>query len=238
MREHDDMAACLALAGGRPTAEPAAVDLARVRSEVDRHIAAERGVVARLRAAPRRAVVVLLVSLTLALCGATVALSPRADLGGLPMLRLSLTLVLLSSMVAAAAWRLLRPLHQPPARSWSGPLLAGLGVLAPLGLALWPLGDFGERGVVGPGFFAGCSACLAFGGVFGLPVALVAWLARRAGVDGPAIAALVGVMGGLAGNLVLAMHCPSTALSHLLVGHVALLLPFMAVAIARKRAAT
>jgi hypothetical protein len=154
---------------------------------------------------------------------AALLLPRRVDLAEYPLWRMVFTIATFSVLAGAATWRMLRPLHLPPARPWIGPTLLAIGVLVPCILALIPLSHQGVKAGEGAVFALECGRCAAFGAVMGLPVLVLALLARRTHVEG-VIASLAGVAAGLTGNLVLQLHCPNTNISHQLIGHWAVLL--------------
>jgi hypothetical protein len=106
----------------------------------------------------------------------------------------------------------------------------GVGVLVPCVLTLIPLDHHGVAAGEGAIFALECGRCAAFGAVMGLPVLVLALLARRSRLEG-VVAALAGVAAGLTGNLVLQIHCPNTNVVHQLLGHWVVLL-FLPVATA------
>lgn len=71
-----------------------------------------------------------------------------------------------------------------------------------------------------------CFKCIGFGGATGAAILALAFLMRRAQVDGAAVAALAGVAAGLTGNLTLQLHCPIVDPTHLILAHAMLLVIF------------
>ncbi len=194
-------------------------DLGPLRRGVDGALAAEQGMLARLRAMPTSRRLTLVVLLSVAVTVASVVFTPRVDLAVYPSWRMLGSLALLGMVTAAAAWRLLRPLYAPPSPLWVSRGLVVAGVLLPVALALIPMQHVGVAADEGSRFALGCGKCLAFGGAMGFPVLLLALLSRRSRIDGAAVTALAGVAAGIAGNLTLQVHCPITEPVHLLIGH-------------------
>lgn len=197
-----------------------------IRGEITERIAAERGLVATLRALPTSQRLAGIVLASLAVTVLAWLMMPRADMDHYPRGRMLITLGALFGLTVAANLRLLRPLHLPKPPAWTGAVLLLAGIAAPIVLAVVPLTAFGhEEFAAGEGgaFAVGCFKCLSFGAVLGLPVLLLAGLMRRANVDGAAIVALGGVAAGLTGNLTLQVHCPIVDTGHLLLGHASLL---------------
>lgn len=225
----EDIEACRGMLGA--ALDAGAEDVTPLRARVEQDLAAEQGVVARLRALRTSHRIALIFGLAACVTVISVVATPRVDLGEFPGGRMAVTLGLLAAVTAAAAWRLLRPLHAPPPTVWASRLLLAAGVLLPCVIAWIPMSHVGSDPGTGAVFAAQCSKCLAFGGVMGFPVLLVAFLARRSRVDGAAVAALAGVASGLTGNLALQVHCPITDPMHLLGGH-ALLIALLGVAAA------
>lgn len=223
-----DLEACAPAA--RLDGEISAGDLAALRAGLDARIAADRGLIARLRARPTPERVALVVTVTALTVAATTLATPRGDLGALPLPPTLALMGVLGSVAAVATARLLRPLHRPPPRAASDRLLLALAALAPVAAALWSAqGHDGAAAGEGLTFLRRCAGCAAFGGALAVPVLVLATVLRRARVDGPAVAALAGVVAGIAATLVLHVHCPITAAAHVLVGHVALV-PALALA--------
>lgn len=209
------------LGGGRGVELPPGLEALRQR--VDADLDEEKGLLASLRARPTPQRIALVIVVTAVLMAVTAVAMPRAEIAEYPVLRMGIVLATLSTVMAAAVWRLLRPLHLPKPSASSTRLLLVAGVLAPTVAALWPLyGHVGHHAGEGMHFALGCGRCMAFGAVMGAPVLALATMLRRARVDGAAVVGLAGVAAGLVGNLTLQLHCPITAPLHLLLAHASL----------------
>jgi hypothetical protein len=220
-----DMEACQRLAGELDGEDEA--DLDALQREVDELIAEEKGPVAELRArATGQRIAIVVAAVTLLSIGVALG-TPRADLGTYPLLRTVLVLALLGALTAVATWRLLRPLHLPRPSVTSSRLLLVAGLLAPFVISIIPVNDHtGAAPGEGVAFATACFKCFGFGGALGLPVLGLAFVMRRAQVDGAAVAALAGVVAGLMGNLALHLHCPVVDPLHLIIGHALLVVVF------------
>jgi hypothetical protein len=207
--------------GSAPSASDA--ELAELRGRIAADLEGEKTFLGRLRALKTIQRTALVIGMMIVVTVLTVATTPRHDLAAYPMGRMAAALLVLAFVSGAASWRLLRPLYAPPPNVWVSRSLLIMGVLTPVVLALMPLDHAGGAAGEGAAFAAACGKCLGFGGILGLPVLVLAFLVRRAHVDGAAIAALAGVAAGLTGNLTLQVHCPITEPTHLLLGHALLL---------------
>ena len=188
---------------------------------LERDLQAERGLRARLRAAPtwlRRGVVMGLVGLLLALTLTSWGpLGLRADVQRLSAPHLIGEVGLLSALLIATLGLSLRPLSAPPLprRLWLG--LAGAALVTPF---LLPLASPLEAQCSQGPFWPGALGCLGVGLSQALLVGgLVAFLSR-ASLLGRLLQASLGA--SLTGILVLSLHCPLADRWHLWVGHAAL----------------
>jgi len=203
------------------------LDLDALRHDVDALLDEERGFLAELRSRGTGQRIAIVVAAVVLISVGTVLATPRTDLATYPLGRMIAILVALGLLTGMATWRLLRPLHLPPPSPTSNRLLLLAGLLTPVVVDLIPLHDHvGGAAGEGMSFVTACLKCFGFGGVTGALVLVVAFMMRRARVDGVAVAALAGVAAGLTGNLTLQLHCPIIAPAHLLLGHAMLLLVF------------
>lgn len=231
--EHE-MAALRSLTG-REAPEPVDDDLlASLRAKVDEDVAAEVGLVAKLRALPTPQRVGLVAGVTLLFTLVSGLAMPRPDLAQYPEVRMALILGLMAALCGWALWRILRPLHLPRPSPIADRILLVLGVLAPLAFALWPMPTMAHAEHAGS-FVGRAMGCLAFGSALGIPVLGLAIVLRRARVDGAAVAALAGVAAGLTANLGLQLHCPIHDPAHLVVAHASLVLLLAPAAILWRR---
>ena len=159
-----------------------------------------------------------------AICWGTLALvallggvlTLRADFGDYPLPRMMAALGALFVLGGLSLHHALRPVHQPPLPRWVGALVVLAALGATFTLALLPPAHAG--GLEGVGAH-GAAPCLLYGLLFGLPVyGMLRVLDRGGGSPAPLLGASAA---GLAGNLVLQLHCPQTDPTHLLAGHFA-----------------
>lgn len=210
--------------------DPRDAQLSALQSRVEADRSGDTGLGGRLRALSTSRRILLVMTVVVLVTAVAFVTTPRPDLAHYPAARMALSLGLLVAVTGAAAWRLLRPLHLPPPGVWTSRALLVIGVLTPCVLALVPIHHPGAPAGEGVAFAAACGKCLGFGAALGLPVLFLAFWARRARIDGAAVAALGGVAAGLTGNLTLQVHCPITESTHLLLGHAGLLVVLGAVA--------
>ncbi len=191
-----------------------------VLATFERGLEAERGLRARLRAAPtwlRRGIVIGLVGLLLALTLSSWGpLGLRGDVQRLSLTHLAGETGLLSVLLIAALGMSLRPLGAPslPRGLWVS--LVGAAIVIPFLLPLAsPLEASGSASLL-PGVLAclgaGLSQALVVGGLIGL-------LSRAPLLDRMLQASLGA---SLTGILVLSLHCPLAEHWHLWLGHAAL----------------
>lgn len=91
------------------------------------------------------------------------------------------------------------------------------GILLALAANIWALFPYHSEA----GFWVNGGKCLLVGIEFAVPAAALAWgLLRRGAVLSPAASgAAAGLLGGLAGTVVLEIHCPDGNVAHILVAH-------------------
>ncbi|MGE0784214.1 MAG: hypothetical protein AB7S26_00900 [Sandaracinaceae bacterium] len=141
--------------------------------------------------------------------------SSRADLAELPLRFLISAVGALAFLLGASVWLALRPLHRPPLPRAAHAAMVALTLGSTFALAL--LAPDGDDGVPHTTLLHEMvSPCLFYGLFMGLPVYLVLRLVDR----GPALSSLIAACAaGLAGNLVLQLHCPRHAPEHLMAAH-------------------
>ena len=129
-------------------------------------------------------------------------------------------------LLLVAAFLATRPLHLPPLAAWKAKTVAGVTVAATLIAALWPRTDAaaasGTSAADAPPFMF--MACLGMGLLLGVPVYALLRLFDRGNTFGSLVAAAAA---GLAGNLLLNMHCPVQSGPHALLGHASVALIFV-----------
>lgn len=195
--------------------------LRRLRTRLEK----ERGWRGRLRSLPtplRLLAGLLVLALTALAIG---VFRRRSDFAAYPAPLLVVNLVLLATLTLLSIRVFLWPLHrrEPRALATGGWLLLALGL--PVLLALLPEAhglvhehpeSFGGRGA---DFWPRAAACLVFGMAMSLPLLAVLLLADRRDRRRTGRLALAAGAAGLAGNVVLLLHCPLVARGHLLAGH-------------------
>src|SRR5688572_20105527 len=116
---------------------PAPTSTDTLEAAVLSRIAAEHGLVARLRALPRPSRFALLVVLVAAEALLFWLFLRRADLGAYPSARMAVTVGGYGGLLLAAGWLAMRPLYLPDRRTLRH-IIVGLGLLLPFVLALLP----------------------------------------------------------------------------------------------------
>ena len=205
-----------------PAVESSSLD--KLRGNIDELIGREEGMLGylRSRSTGQRVFFVGLVAIV-ATCVALV-LRPTDHLAGAGRWRFAGVLVLVAMITVLACWRLMRPLHLPPANRWVGNALLLAGVALPFLMAFTLNHEAGKAIGTGALFYKQCAVCLTLGLVLGMPVLGLALLLRRAKVDGAAIGALAGVAAGLTSYLTLHVHCTISDPAHVMGGHATVLL--------------
>ena len=207
---------------GPPTSGPLSLD--QLRLSIDGAIARDTGAIAQLRSLSVAQRLLLVVALATAITAAIMLTGPTDNLSGTGMWRAGVVMLVVAVMTVLTCWRLLRPLHLPPANRWVGYGLVAVGVLLPF-LMAWALRhDGGQAAATGSAFFKQCAVCTTFGAVLGLPVLGLALLLRRAKIDGVAVGALAGIAAGFTGFLTLHLHCTISDPIHVMGGHASVLL--------------
>jgi hypothetical protein len=214
----------------------AGANFEKLHAELQGEIAREKGVGAWLRSRPTpvRALVAGLVVGALALV--TMGVWGRQDFAMYPAERMLAVVASIAGLIVVDLVLVLWPLQLPAAPQW---LMAAAVAGAPLGLLFWysaPAVETGHPGSV-PVESAGTLVrhalhCLVFGsviagGIYGLLRGLDRGGANRL--------LLMGACAGLAGNLMLQLHCSVTAPVHLLIGHLGVVVLCFAFAFWRER---
>ncbi|HEX6243625.1 MAG TPA: hypothetical protein VFZ61_22080 [Polyangiales bacterium] len=204
-------------------------DLDALRSSLDAALAEERGLGAFLRSRTTPLRLVVAGVLLLAAMGAVWLLAARVDQELYPMWRLLLglgfMLVAFFASVGLALWPLSRPAPRPR-------LVSTVLALAPVllaGLYLMPAAHADHpASLQQPGTAAllvRASPCFGVGVLIAL---LSVWGLRRLDRGGTRVALLLATASGVAANILLLLHCPMTAPAHMLLGHLGVMLVFVA----------
>ncbi len=189
----------------------------------------ERGLRAWLRCRPTR--LRWLIALTVAaVVPLMVALaSRRPDVGVYPGFRMALEIAALAlaagGMLVVALW----PMQRAPARGRQLALMLAAVVL-PI-LASLPAAHHADpRSLAGAGddLFARAAGCFAYAVVTALPAALAARLLRRDASGSTAVELAFAFGAALVGGLAVYLHCPIVHGVHIWLGHVPVLVPFVA----------
>jgi hypothetical protein len=187
---------------------------------VERDVAHEQGLRARLRALPTRVRAASLIAVALALVGAHLVWRPRSDLAAYSPVVFALALLSFGAAIVLGAVKLTRGLSTPlDSAGRERALAVGLFAIPALAALLVPLGSGAPEAAAAWG---SPGNCFLYGGALVAPVSLLYWLFERR--DRPPATALVsaGALAGVAANLLLCAHCSSAHPGHLLVGHVSI----------------
>jgi len=202
-----------------PAAEPDLGPLlARVQGAVQRDV----GFVARLRSCTTPLRVAIAVGCVVLIALYQLAFSRRGDLQVYPPAQMLLSLGSHVLAIGLALTAALRPLQRPPQSAWLRPLLVVAVLLVPFVLsARSPVHENHPASLIGAGsdFLPLALGCFLYGTLLALPVLGLVWALDRGQHGSRQVALLAAGTGGLAANLALELHCPSTQLVHLLAGH-------------------
>lgn len=137
-----------------------------------------------------------------------------------------MTLAAYLSLLLIATFLATRPLQLPPLAPWKAKAVAAVTVTATLIAALWPRADAAAASssvtAETPAFMF--MACMGMGLLLGVPVYALLRLFDQGNSFGNLMAA---VAAGLAGNLLLNMHCPVHSGPHALFGHASVAVIFV-----------
>ncbi len=212
------------LAGAREE-EPLRADYDAMLAGVEAQIAeAERAPTfwLRTRSTLARRLLAAIAALVVVLVGGV--LLTRRELGAIDPVELAIAVGALGALLGLSVHHALRPLHRPPLSVPARAATIALTLVATFVLALLPPHDHAELASSPGGLLDHVSPCLFYGLLTGLPVYLVLRLLHR----GPSAASLLAACAaGLAGNLVLSLHCPSSDPTHLMLGHFMVALLFV-----------
>jgi len=214
----DDAFIARALGTSAPSTDPAAM-FAELEQQLKRK---ETGPLAWLRSRPTHWRY-LATGLAASGAAATSLATLRADIGVYPILRLCVELLLLAAMALLSAWFWLRPLHRPAPKPLTKVLVTTIGLVLPAIFALLPATHAAYPASLagtGPDLVPRAMACLIYGTVLAVPVALLTvGLGRRFRRSTVLLAIGTGTLAGVAA---LQLHCPITHTAHLLLGHATL----------------
>lgn len=192
---------------------PTSPDTAAFETAVLGRIAAEKGVVARLRSLARPSrfgLLMLLVAVEAALFWIFLR---RSDLGTYPKARMAVAVGGYGGLLIAAGWLALRPLYLPDRPGFRRVIVA-VGLVLPFVLALLPEVPTARDGTT-EDHMRWATFCFLDGTLVAAAVLVMGRLLDRGG-PGASLAALAA---GMAGALMLHLHCPINYPVHLLVGH-------------------
>lgn len=197
---------------------------------VEGAIAREHGPVSWLRSRPTAVRVVLAAAVILAIALLTVVVTPRTDFAPLPVLRVVLTVSVLSVMVLAVVRLGLRPLQTPLPRRTAVMFVLAIALGVPVLLCVLPTPETARVDVPVPGVpqSVAIGVCFAFGALTAALLVLALRILDRGAHESRMSALLAAAAGGLAGNLALELHCPVTNPVHLLPGHATIGFVFVA----------
>jgi hypothetical protein len=201
------------LAKAPPPVDPALID--RVTDSI-------QGSIRPVRPLPADSV---LITALVMICGA-VAVAGAARLGFFGIRRMNvLEIVVMFAALAVFVWLAATELVSemiPGSRHRVNPaVLLGGGSLALIGVFGMLFRDYQTTAFVRLGL-----TCLGAGLVHAVPVALASWLLLRRGfaVNPTAAGMVAGTLAGLAGLIMLELHCPNFEVLHLMVWHTAVVL--------------
>jgi hypothetical protein len=218
-------------------ADPVAgLNLEKMHAELQGKIVQERGFAAWLRSRPTP-VRAMLVSFVLGvIVVVTMAFWLRPDFDIYPAAQMQAVLLSISGLIVLQLVLVLWPLQLPAAPQW---LMAAAVIGAPIGLFFWysapPAHVDQPRSIATEGIgalIAHAVRCLMVGSIVaGGFYALLRGLDR----GGTNRLLLMATCGGLAGNLLLQLHCPMTAPMHLVIAHLGVIALCFGFAVWRER---
>ncbi|MEM9072111.1 MAG: NrsF family protein [Myxococcota bacterium] len=151
----------------------------------------------------------------------------REDFGDYPPTLFMSYVAGITALLSVAVFIALRPIHRPALRWWQSFGLVAICVVATGVLAIAP--GIHDHVIRRPEETASlirhAAPCLLYGSLFGLPVyGALRFLDRGRSFVARALAACAA---GLAGNMVLEVHCPLGGATHLLAGHAAVIMLYV-----------
>lgn len=206
---------------GLPAELARAVDAGRAAADFDglyaalrSDIARERGWRAWLRERSATARLLGASGVIAALCALCALGFARRDLAEYPSERMALSLAAMGLLLLVSLMVALRPLQRPGLPRWAAPAAASASLLALA--ALYLVSPLEPYAVLDAASLRPALICLAIGLALGVPVYAVIALLDRGGARR---AMPMAAAAGLAANLMLHIHCPSTQSWHLMLGH-------------------
>jgi len=184
---------------------------------VERDVKAEVGLRARLRALATPVRSAALVGVAVALGLSQLLLHRREDFADYSAPLFWVMSAVLVLALVAGSLRLLKGASAPLAAQAREGRAAVQWLLLPALIALlMPLGTSSPKWLAAWG---SPGACFSYGAVLVLPFVLLYWLFERRDDVPRAVLISAGALAGIAANLLLYAHCPSSHLGHLLLGH-------------------
>jgi hypothetical protein len=195
----------------------AGADLAELEARVMARVAAERGLVATVRAWPRLGRLAPVVAVMALAAAGFYALLRRADWDAYPTWRMAATLAGTGALAVVLLWTTLRPAYLPPLSDRAARGLIAAGLLGPVVVALLPAAPMAVH--LKFSYLVQGYKCFTLGGGVSLLVYLLARCMDRAGHQNPRSGIIAAAAGGLTGFLALQIECPVTVPLHILTGH-------------------
>ena len=214
----------------------AGLNLEKLHAELQGKLAQERGLAAWLRSRPTPVRAMLASFALCVIVVGTMALWLRPDFDVYPAGRMQAVLLSIAGLIVLELVLVLWPLQLPAAPQW---LMAAAVTCAPIGLFFWysaPAAHLGHPRSI-PAQSTGelvwhAVRCLVVGSVV---AGGVYSLLRGIDRGGTNRLLLMAACAGLAGNLLLQLHCPMTSPMHLVIGHLGVLVLCFGFAVWRER---
>jgi hypothetical protein len=214
----------------------AGLNLEKMHAELEGKIAREQGFAAWLRSRPTPVRAMLASFVLCVIVVGTMAIWLRPDFDVYPAGRMQAVLLSIAGLIVLELVLVLWPLQLPAAPPW---LMGAAVICAPIGLFFWysaPAAHLAHPRSI-PAEGVGTSAwhavrCLVVGSIVaGGFYALLRGLDR----GGTNRLLLMAACAGLAGNLLLQLHCPMTSPMHLVIGHLGVVVLCFGFAVWRER---
>lgn len=197
-----------------------AVEPGDLFAKVDADLAHDVGLRARLRALPTPIRAATLVVVGLMLPALQLLMHPRADFGEYSHAVFWTITALLLAVLGYGSLRLARGTSTPLHTAHRDRLFAFLVVALPALVALLvPMGASSSEAHDPSATWGHPGLCFTYGAVLVVPFLVLVWLFERRDRVPLVVAVSGGALAGIAANLLLHAHCPSSHLGHLLLGH-------------------